>query len=83
MQKFLYKAKDGRKQVMQGILEAETERGALSKLSQMGYFPLSIQKEEAGPQRQASSRSFSIFTGIRRRDITFLPGSCPICSRRG
>jgi len=71
MQKFLYKAKDGRKQVMQGILEAETERGALSKLSQMGYFPLSIQKEEAGPQRQASSRSFSIFTGIRRRDITF------------
>ena len=71
MQKFLYKAKDGRKQVMQGILEAETEQGALSKLSQMGYFPLSIQKEEAGPQRQASSRSFSIFTGIRRRDITF------------
>jgi len=71
MQKFLYKAKDGRKQVMEGILEAETERGALSKLSQMGYFPLSIQKEEAGPQRQASSRSFSIFTGIRRRDITF------------
>ena len=71
MQKFLYKAKDGRKQVMQGILEAETEQGALSKLSQMGYFPLSIQKEEAGPQRQAASRSFSIFTGIRRRDITF------------
>lgn len=71
MQKFLYKAKDGRKQLMEGILEAETERGALSKLSQMGYFPLSIQKEEAGPQRQASSRSFSIFTGIRRRDITF------------
>ena len=71
MQKFLYKAKDGRKQLMEGILEAETERGALSKLSQMGYFPLSIQKEEAAPQRQASSRSFSIFTGIRRRDITF------------
>ncbi|MEE9568501.1 MAG: type II secretion system F family protein [Candidatus Binatia bacterium] len=71
MQKFLYKAKDGRKQLMEGVLEAETERGALSKLSQMGYFPLSIQKEEADPQRQASSRSFSIFTGIRRRDITF------------
>lgn len=71
MQKFLYKAKDGRKQLMEGILEAETERGALSKLSQMGYFPLSIQKEEAAPQGQASSRSFSIFTGIRRRDITF------------
>ncbi len=71
MQKFLYKAKDGRKQLMEGILEAETERGALSKLSQMGYFPLSIQKEEAAPQRQTSSRSFSIFTGIRRRDITF------------
>ncbi len=71
MQKFLYKAKDGRKQLMEGVLEAETERGALSKLSQMGYFPLSIQKEEADPQRQASSRSFSIFTGVSRRDVTF------------
>ncbi|MFQ5796860.1 MAG: type II secretion system F family protein [Candidatus Bipolaricaulia bacterium] len=71
MQRFLYKAKDSRKQLMEGVLEAETEQGALARLSQMGYFPLSIQKEDAAPQRQSPSRSFSLFTGVRRRDITF------------
>jgi type II secretory pathway component PulF len=56
---------------MEGVLEAETEQGALARLSQMGYFPLSIKKEEAGAQGQGVSRSFSLFSRIRRRDITF------------
>lgn len=55
---------------MEGSLEAETEQEALAKLSQMGYFPLSIQREETSPQGQAAPRSFRLFTRIRRRDIT-------------
>lgn len=55
---------------MEGGLEAETEQEALAKLSQMGYFPLSIQREETSPQGQAAPRSFRLFTRIRRRDIT-------------
>ncbi len=70
MQKFLYKARDSRRRMMEGSLEAETEQEALAKLSQMGYFPLSIQREETLPQGQAAPRSFRLFTRIRRRDIT-------------
>ncbi|MEE8114171.1 MAG: type II secretion system F family protein, partial [Nitrososphaerales archaeon] len=70
MQKFLYKARDSRRRMMEGSLEAETEQEALAKLSQMGYFPLSIQREETSPQGQAAPRSFRLFTRIRRRDIT-------------
>ncbi len=55
---------------MEGSLKAETEQEALAKLSQMGYFPLSIQREETSPQGQAAPRSFRLFTRIRRRDIT-------------
>jgi len=71
MQQFLYKARDSRKRMMQGSLEAETEREALAKLSQMGYFPLSVQRKETSPQGQAVPGSLRFFTRIRRRDITF------------
>ncbi|MGH9428685.1 MAG: type II secretion system F family protein [Terriglobia bacterium] len=71
MRKFLYKARDSAKRMMEGSLEAETEQEALAKLGQMGYFPLSIEREEPFPQGQAVARSFRLFTRIRRRDVTF------------
>ncbi len=70
MQKFRYKAKDGRKEMITGILEAETEQEALAKLSKMGYFPLSIEREEASSEGQTDPLSLGFFTRIRRRDIT-------------
>ena len=72
MRNFRYKAKDGRKEIVTGILEAETEQEALAKLSQMGYFPLSIEGEEASSEGQTDPLSLGFFTRIRRRDITFL-----------
>jgi len=72
MRNFRYKAKDGRKEIVTGILEAETEQEALAKLSQMGYFPLSIEGEEASSEGQTDPISIGFFTRIRRRDITFL-----------
>jgi len=72
MRNFRYKAKDSRKEMITGILEAETEQEALAKLSQMGYFPLSIEGEEASSEAQTDPISLRFFTRIRRRDITFL-----------
>jgi len=71
MQNYRYKAKDSRKEMITGILEAETEQAALAKLSQMGYFPLSIEREEASSEGQTDPLSLGFFTRIRRRDITF------------
>jgi len=56
---------------MEGILDAETEQEALAQLSQMGYFPVLIQREETFEQGQTTPRSIRLFTKIRRRDITF------------
>ena len=72
MRNFRYKAKDSRKEMITGILEAETEQEALAKLSKMGYFPLSIEREEASSEGQTDPLSLGFFTRIRRRDITFL-----------
>ncbi len=71
MRNFRYKAKDSGKEMITGILEAETEQEALAKLSQMGYFPLSIEREEASSEGQTDPLSLGFFTRIRRRDITF------------
>ena len=70
MRNFRYKAKDSGKEMITGILEAETEQEALAKLSQMGYFPLSIEREEASSEGQTDPLSLGFFTRIRRRDIT-------------
>jgi type II secretion system protein F len=70
MRDFRYKAKDSRKEMITGILEAETEQEALAKLSKMGYFPLSIEREEASSEGQTDPLSLGFFTRIRRRDIT-------------
>jgi len=71
MRKFLYKAKDSRKKMMEGVLEAETEQEALAKLGQLGYFPLSIKRDETPSPSQASPRSLGFFSRVPRRDITF------------
>lgn len=55
----------------EGILEAETEQDALAKLSQMGYFPLSIQREGGLADGLEPNYSFSFFTRVRLRDVTF------------
>ena len=70
MRNFIYKAKDSRKEMITGTLEAETEQEALAKLSQMGYFPLSIEREQASSEGQSEPLSLGFFNRIRRRDMT-------------
>ena len=71
MPEFFYKARKESKELEQGIIKAETESAALSRLIQLGYFPISIsleakgQEEKAkrpGPLKKIHRRSLTTFT---------------------
>lgn len=67
MPKFLYKAKDGPKKIIEGSIEAESEQAALSKLTKIGYFPISIKIEKVG--EISSSQKFYLFKKIKLHDL--------------
>ncbi len=52
MARFKYTAKKGPKDVVTGFLEAENKNAALHQLTGMGYFPLSIAKEDVHEGRE-------------------------------
>ncbi len=72
MQKFLYKARDRGRRMVEGSLAAETEQEALARLGEMGYFPLSVAREEPVAHAQPLPHAFGLRTTIRRRDVTLL-----------
>ncbi len=68
MPRFFYKAKKGPTDVIEGHIEAETEYTAISKLSQLGYYPIKVEKENA--EFQAKGFYPSHFVGrVRLRDM--------------
>lgn len=59
MPQFTYKAKKEDGSIVTGVLQAESERGALDSLGRMGVFPLELssrREEEAAPARGAARR---------------------------
>jgi type II secretion system protein F len=72
MQKFLYKARDRGRRMVEGSLEAETEQEALAKLGEMGCFPLAIEREDTVAHGQPLPHASGRLTTIRRRDVTLL-----------
>lgn len=72
MPQFVYKAKTGPQEIVEGKVEAETRSTALRKINEMGYFPLFIAKQEAeeglGPKiaflkpKRVSTKDLSVFT---------------------
>src|SRR3989442_50085 len=70
MRTFLYKARDRDRCMVTGSLEAETEPEALAKLGEMGYFPLSIEREGTLAQRPPRPAALGLRRRIRRRDVT-------------
>src|SRR5207247_8079307 len=70
MQKFLYKARDRGRRMVEGRLEARTEQEALAKLGEMGCCPLAIEREEPVAHGKPLPRSSGLLTTIRRRDLT-------------
>ncbi|MGI8906437.1 MAG: type II secretion system F family protein [Candidatus Sumerlaeaceae bacterium] len=59
MPQFSYKAKDTTGQTVNGVLEAESSTVAVSRLQQMGFFPLNVQ--------DAKSASADAGAAVRRR----------------
>ncbi len=67
MPEFCYKAKGGPGKIVEGNLQAETQAAVIEKLSQLGYFPLSVAKVEKREKRKFSLR---LLKRVRRRDLS-------------
>ncbi len=66
---YKYRAKDGPENIIEGQIEAETEKEAIEKVHQLGYLPVRITKEIR--ETKSGLASASAFLGkIKLRDIT-------------
>src|SRR5512136_670371 len=70
MPTYKYRAKKGPEEPTEGIIEAQSEREAIDKISQMGYFPLSVQPEKITAQPQEAALPGKYSYGIRSSEIT-------------
>lgn len=62
MPRFQYTVKRASEGVTEGVLEAESERAAVARLRDMGFFPITV--EEAAPERSGGRR-----VTLRRRKL--------------
>lgn len=69
MPRFIYKAKTGPKDLKEGVIEADTERAAAYKISQLGYFPIELREEKSGEKtpffsfgKKVKWKDLSVFT---------------------
>jgi len=69
MPRFVYKAKSGPHDIKEGVIESETERAAIYKITQAGLFPLEINEQKSGAaaplfhwQKKISWEGLAVFT---------------------
>ncbi|MBU1147000.1 MAG: type II secretion system F family protein [Candidatus Omnitrophica bacterium] len=65
MSKFIYKAKKGPKEVIEGKIEAESEAQAVKQLMQEGYYPIWVKEVSAltaQKRRPVKTKDLAIFT---------------------
>jgi type II secretion system protein F len=70
MPQFRYEVKKAPGENASGVLEAETQRAAIARLRDMGYFPISVE-EFAGEDRRESARGRFKRIGLKDRNIFF------------
>ena len=68
MPKFIYKAKDGPKKIIDGVIEGESEQAVISKLTGMGYFPISV-KRGAGADIFTPGKKLYFFKKVKLHDL--------------
>jgi general secretion pathway protein F len=66
---YTYRAKKGPNQILEGSIEARSEKEAIEKLDQMGYLPLSIEEKTADTRRRPSFSQL-FFGRVKSADIT-------------
>jgi len=64
MPKFIYTAKSKPGELMQSVIEAESEQAVINKLLEMSYFPVSVQPENTYLDKQNS-----YFKKVSRKDL--------------
>lgn len=69
MAKFVYEAKTGPKDITKGTLVADNRSAAIQKISQMGYYLLSLEEEGESLSRTQSYKAY-FFEKINLKDIT-------------
>jgi type II secretory pathway component PulF len=65
---FSYQAKRGPDEKLEGVIEAENQEAALTKLSRMGYFPVSLEEATTG-QAVSGLGVLGKLRGIGTRDL--------------
>ena len=66
---FKYRAKKGPQQVIEGTVEAQSEKEAIEKISVLGHIPLSIEQTEKAAEQGVLPQDTSA-GGVRPREIT-------------
>lgn len=70
MPQYQYEVKKGPGPATTGVLEAESQRAALARLRDMGYFPISI-REFTGDAKQDAIKRAILRIGLKDRNIFF------------
>lgn len=68
MPRFVYKAKTGPKDIIEGIIEAENKDRAVTKLNQLGYFPITLNEEGIKSER-SGGLSLNFFKKVAQKDV--------------
>ena len=71
MPKFIYKAKQGPGQLVDGVIEAENLDSAVRKITQLGYYPMNVlaQGEVSAPTKKNAKSSAAILPISRRISV--------------
>ncbi|MFC1631225.1 type II secretion system F family protein [Candidatus Omnitrophota bacterium] len=70
MPSFKYRAKDGPEKIVEGQIQAETEREAIEQVSRMGYLPIRVEQQKPAKEKSAKSALKIFSLRISSRDIT-------------
>ncbi|NQT47020.1 MAG: type II secretion system F family protein [Candidatus Omnitrophica bacterium] len=68
MPRFIYKAKEGLKKIVEGVIEADSKSLAVDKLTKSGLFPISVEEEPSEAQK-IKRREIGFFKRIKTSDI--------------
>ncbi len=70
MAKFRYKAKKGPREVIEGLIEAESRELAVGKIAQLGLFPIELFEERTPGKKAGTAPSFSLFRKVKTSDLS-------------
>ncbi len=71
MAKFIYKAKQGPEKIIDGAIEAESHESAVARISKMGYFPISVKREEES-LASSGGKALYLFKKVKLHDLAIV-----------